>query len=144
MAFTVTDVPHLPAGFTDAFTSRRVDAGGITLHAVTRGDGPPLLLLPAWPRFRYGWRLVMPARAERFAVAGDDLGMLAGYALAASHRERVTRPPSTQVRGWTDDGPLTIPVLAIGAEADMRLVTGDVTGLVVPDAATKALLAFFA
>ncbi|KAA9376807.1 alpha/beta hydrolase [Microbispora cellulosiformans] len=132
MPFTVTGVPHLPDGFTDTFTSRTVDVGGLTLHAVTGGTGPALLLLPAWPQFWYGWRLVMPALAEhftvvaadvrgvgasdkpatgydtatlagdmaalmtglgheRFAVAGHDLGMIVGYALAAGHRDRVTR-----------------------------------------------------
>lgn len=132
MPFTVTDVPHLPDGFTDTFTSRTVDVDRLTLHAVTGGNGPALLLLPAWPQFWYGWRLVMPALAEhftvvaadvrgvgasdkpatgydtatlagemaalmtglgheRFAVAGYDLGMIVGYALAAGHRDRVTR-----------------------------------------------------
>ncbi len=132
MPFTVTDVPHLPDGFTGTFTSRTVDVDGLALHAVTGGNGPALLLLPAWPQFWYGWRLVMPALAEhftvvaadvrgvgasdkpatgydtatlagdmaalmtglgheRFAVAGHDLGMIVGYALAASHRDRVTR-----------------------------------------------------
>lgn len=132
MPFTVNDVPHLPDGFADTFTSRTVDVDGLTLHAVTGGRGPALLLLPGWPQFWYGWRLVMPALAEhftvvaadvrgvgasdkpatgydaatlaqdmaalmtalghdRFAVAGYDLGMIVGYALAAGHRERVTR-----------------------------------------------------
>lgn len=132
MPFTVADVPELPAGFTDTFTSRTVKTSQLTLHAVVGGDGPPLLLLPGWPQFWYSWRLVMPALAEhftviapdlrgmgasdkpasgydaatladdmaelmtalghdRFAVVGYDLGMLVGYALAASHRDRVTR-----------------------------------------------------
>lgn len=131
MSFTVTDVPDLPAGFTDTFTSHTVETSELTLHAVSGGDGPPLLLLPGWPQFWYSWRLIMPALAERFtvvapdlrgmgasdkpatgydaaaladdmaalmtalghdrfAVVGYDLGMLVGYALAASHRERVT------------------------------------------------------
>ncbi|GGX59341.1 hypothetical protein GCM10010358_12170 [Streptomyces minutiscleroticus] len=46
MPFTENDVPRLPDGFTDAFTSRTVDADGLTLHAVTGGNGPALLLLP--------------------------------------------------------------------------------------------------
>jgi pimeloyl-ACP methyl ester carboxylesterase len=132
MPFTVNDVPHLPDGFTGTFTSRTVDVDGLTLHAVTGGRGPVVLLLPAWPQFWYGWRLVMPALAEhftvvaadvrgvgasdkpadgydpatlagdmaslmtalgheRFAVAGYDLGMIVDHALAAGHRDRVTR-----------------------------------------------------
>lgn len=54
MPFTVSDVPHLPAGFTETFTSDTVKANGLALHAVVVGDGPPLLPLPAWPQFRYG------------------------------------------------------------------------------------------
>ncbi|KDN78060.1 hydrolase [Streptomyces olindensis] len=297
MSFTVTDVPYLPTGFTNTFTSHTVRTGDLTLHTVVGGDGPPLLLLPGWPQFWYCWRLVMPALAEhftviapdlrgmgasdkpatgydataladdiaelmtelghaRFAVAGYDLGVLVGHALATKHRDRVTRlvvgeailpgfspsPPlmsdaATNEKLWhfafnrladinermvdgreeiyfghqftskaarpdaipqsaidvyvdalrdpaavrasfevyrrldetaeqfqrshKEDGPLTIPVLAIGGEhstgtapaEDMRKVATDVTGLVIPGAGhllpeeapqalTKALLDF--
>ncbi len=132
MACSVTEVPNLPLGFTNHFESQYIQANGITAHAVVGGDGPPLLLLPAWPQFWYGWRLLMPQLAERFtvvaadvrgtgdsdkpasgydavtlasdmaalmaqlghdsyAVAGYDLGMIVGYALAADHPDRVTR-----------------------------------------------------
>ncbi|MFF4016132.1 alpha/beta fold hydrolase [Streptomyces sp. NPDC001843] len=292
---TVDTVPHLPPGFTDTFTSRIVNVDGVAVHAVVGGEGPPLLLLPAWPQFWYGWRLVMPALAEhftviaadirgvgasdkpttgydcatladelaglmaalghdRYAVAGYDLGMMIGYALAAKHRERVTRlavaeailpgisqspplvadaatneilwhfvfnrlsdinermvagreeiyfghqfaskaatpdaiPPhavdvyvdalrdpaalhasfefyradhAPLLTAWQQEGPLDIPVLAIGGEFSvgagvenvMREVATDVTGLIIPgsghfvteeapDAITKALLDFF-
>ncbi|MFI6741238.1 alpha/beta fold hydrolase [Nonomuraea sp. NPDC050451] len=73
MPFTVTDVPNLPAGFTDTFTSHTVKTNDLTLHAVVGGDGPPLLLLPAWPQFWYNWRLVMPALAEHFTVIAADV-----------------------------------------------------------------------
>lgn len=149
MPFTVTDVPHLPAGFTDTFTSHTIKTGEVTLHAVIGGDGPPLLLLPGWPQFWYSWRLVMPALAEhftviapdlrgmggsdkpatgydaatladdmaelmtelghdRFAVVGYDLGMVVGYALAAQHRDRVTRLVAAEaiIRGITPSPPL--------------------------------------
>jgi pimeloyl-ACP methyl ester carboxylesterase len=296
MSFTVTDVPNLPAGFADTFISHTVKTSELTLHAVVGGDGPPLLLLPAWPQFWYHWRLVMPALAEhftvvaadlrglggsdkpaagytpatlaadmaelmtalghdRFAVAGYDLGMNVAHGLAAGHRDRVTRlavgesmlpglspsPPlisdaatnaflwhfafnrlqdinermvagreeiyfghqftskaakpdaipqpavdvyvdllrdptarhtvfeyyrhfdewSEQVHRWRDEGPLTIPVLAIGGEYAtgtgpaqvMRQLATDVTELVIPgsghflaeeapEALTKALLDF--
>ncbi|WP_030949956.1 alpha/beta fold hydrolase [Streptomyces sp. NRRL S-646] len=296
MPFTVTDVPGLPAGFADTFTSNTVQTNDLTLHAVVGGDGPPLLLLPAWPQFWYHWRLVMPALAEhftivaadvrglggsdkpaagytlgtladdmadlmtalghdRFAVAGYDLDMNVAHGLAATHRDRVTRlvvgesvlpglspsPPliadaatnaflwhfafnrlkdinermvagreeiyfghqftskaarpdaipqhvvdvyvdllrdpaalhavfeyyrtldewSEQVQRWRDEGPLSIPVLAMGGEYAtgtgprevMRLLATDVTGLVIPgaghflaeeapEALTKALLDF--
>ncbi|MBZ6256186.1 alpha/beta fold hydrolase [Streptomyces olivaceus] len=296
MPFTVTDVPDLPARFTDTFTSHTVRTSELNLHAVVGGDGPPMLLLPAWPQFWYQWRLVMPALAEhftvvaadvrgtgasdkpatgydgatvaddmaalmtslgrdRFVVAGYDYGLLVGHALAAKHRDRVTRlavgeaivpgfspsPPllsdpatneivwhfafnrlaavndrmvagreeiyfghqfaskaarpdsipqsavdvyvdalrdpaarhasfeiyrhieetAEQFQRWRQEGPLAIPVLAIGGEhglgtapaEDMRKVASDVTGLVisggghflaeeVPHELTKALLEF--
>jgi len=64
--------PHLPEGFTDTFTSRYVDTGGVRLHAVTGGDGPPLLLIHGWPGSWYYWRLVMPALARDFSVIAVD------------------------------------------------------------------------
>ena len=41
----VLDAPNVPEGFTDTFTNRFVEAGDVRLHAVTGGDGPPLLLI---------------------------------------------------------------------------------------------------
>ncbi|GGL07686.1 alpha/beta fold hydrolase [Mangrovihabitans endophyticus] len=73
MRFTVSDVPNLAPGFTDVFSSRFIDVGDVSLHAVVGGDGPPLLLLPGWPKFWYSWRLVMPALAEHFTVVAADM-----------------------------------------------------------------------
>jgi hypothetical protein len=36
--------PHLPPGFTRMLTSRYVDIGELRLHAVTGGQGRPLLV----------------------------------------------------------------------------------------------------
>ncbi|HZA85096.1 MAG TPA: alpha/beta fold hydrolase [Actinomycetes bacterium] len=63
---------HLPAGFTDTFTSRYVDTGELRLHAVTGGDGPPLLLVHGWPQTWYAWRMLMPALARDFQVVAVD------------------------------------------------------------------------
>jgi len=71
-AGTVTDSPGLPTGFAATFTSRFVDTGGLRLHAVVGGDGPPLLLLPGWPQTWYAWRLLMPALASDFRVVAID------------------------------------------------------------------------
>ena len=68
----VTDAPDLPDGFTDTFTSRVVDVGGVTLHAVVGGDGPPLLLLAGWPQTWYAWRLLMPALAREYSLVVPD------------------------------------------------------------------------
>ena len=69
---SVSGAPHLPAGFTGTFTSRYVDAGEVRLHAVTGGDGPPLLLVHGWPQTWYAWRMLMPALAGDFSVVAVD------------------------------------------------------------------------
>jgi pimeloyl-ACP methyl ester carboxylesterase len=69
---SVSGAPNLPAGFTDTFTSRYVDTGELRLHAVTGGDGPPLLLVHGWPQTWYAWRMVMPTLARDFSVIAVD------------------------------------------------------------------------
>jgi pimeloyl-ACP methyl ester carboxylesterase len=69
---SVPGAPHLPAGFTGTFTSRYVDTGDLRLHAVTGGDGPPLLLVHGWPQTWYAWRMLMPALARDFSVVAVD------------------------------------------------------------------------
>lgn len=71
-AGSVTAVPGLPMGFTDTFTSLRVDTGSTWLHVVTGGSGPAVLLLPGWPQTWYTWRRVMPALARRHTVVAAD------------------------------------------------------------------------
>ena len=69
---SVSGAPNLPAGFTDTFTSRYIDTGELRLHAVTGGDGPPLLLVHGWPQTWYAWRMLMPALARDFSVVAVD------------------------------------------------------------------------
>ena len=69
---SVSGAPNLPDGFAGAFTSRYVDTGGLRLHAVTGGDGPPLLLVHGWPQNWYAWRILMPALAREFSVVAVD------------------------------------------------------------------------
>jgi pimeloyl-ACP methyl ester carboxylesterase len=71
-AGAVSGAPNLPAGFTDTFTSRYIDTGGLRQHAVIGGDGPPLLLVHGWPETWYAWRLLMPALARDFQVIAVD------------------------------------------------------------------------
>jgi pimeloyl-ACP methyl ester carboxylesterase len=68
----VTGAPYLPAGFRETFTSRFVDAGGLRMHAVIGGKGPPLLLVHGWPQTWYQFRLIMPALAKNFTVIAVD------------------------------------------------------------------------
>jgi pimeloyl-ACP methyl ester carboxylesterase len=69
---SASGAPNLPAGFTGTFTSRYIDTGDVRLHAVTGGEGPPLLLVHGWPQTWYYWRLVMPALARDFSVIAVD------------------------------------------------------------------------
>jgi pimeloyl-ACP methyl ester carboxylesterase len=69
---SASGAPNLPAGFSDTFASRYVDAGEIRMHAVIGGEGPPLLLVHGWPETWYAWRLVMPALARQFEVIAVD------------------------------------------------------------------------
>jgi pimeloyl-ACP methyl ester carboxylesterase len=69
---SVSGAPNLPAGFTETFTSRFVDAGDLRLPAVIGGEGPPLLLVHGWPETWYAWRLLMPALARDFTVIAVD------------------------------------------------------------------------
>jgi pimeloyl-ACP methyl ester carboxylesterase len=69
---SVSGAPNLPAGFTGTFTSRYVDTGEVRLHAVSGGDGPPLLLVHGWPQTWYAWRMLMPTLARDFSVVAVD------------------------------------------------------------------------
>ena len=69
---SVAGAPNLPEGFAGTFTSRYVDTGDLRQHAVTGGDGPPLLLVHGWPQTWYAWRLMMPALARDFQVIAPD------------------------------------------------------------------------
>ncbi|MEM5387748.1 alpha/beta hydrolase [Paraburkholderia phymatum] len=44
-----------------------------TLHFVTAGEGPPLLLLHGWPQTWYCWRRVIPLLAQNYRVIAPDL-----------------------------------------------------------------------
>lgn len=69
---SVSGAPNLPPGFSDTFTSRYVEIGGLRLHVVIGGKGRPLLLIHGWPQTWYQWRLIMPALAKDFQVIAVD------------------------------------------------------------------------
>lgn len=61
-------LPGLPGDFWKRFDSRLIDVDGVQLHAVTGGEGPPLLLISGWPQTWYVWRFLMPALAACFSL----------------------------------------------------------------------------
>lgn len=65
---SVTGSPHLPDHFAETFRSVLVDVGGLRLHAVIGGGGPPLLLVGGWPQTWYAWRMLMLPLARRHTV----------------------------------------------------------------------------
>ncbi|GAB3883800.1 alpha/beta fold hydrolase [Microbispora bryophytorum] len=67
-----TRLPGLPKGFWKTFTSRYVDVDGLRLHAVTGGEGPPVLFIGGWPQTWYAWRNVLPAFTRDFSVVAID------------------------------------------------------------------------
>jgi pimeloyl-ACP methyl ester carboxylesterase len=69
---SVSGAPNLPEGFANTFTSRYVDTGDLRLHAVTGGEGPPLLLVHGWPQLWYQFRMIMPGLARDFSVVAVD------------------------------------------------------------------------
>ena len=69
---SVTDAPNLPAGFTDTFSSRYIDANGVRLHAVIGGAGPAVLFVHGWPQNWYAWRHLMPELARNYTVIAVD------------------------------------------------------------------------
>ncbi|MHA7262881.1 alpha/beta fold hydrolase [Arthrobacter sp. TMN-37] len=68
----VTSGPQVPAGFSETFESRFVEANGIRQHAVVGGEGPAVLLVHGWPEDSYAWRSVMQPLAENHTVIAVD------------------------------------------------------------------------
>lgn len=54
-------------------TSRYVQTNGVTLHYVTAGKGPPVVLLHGWPQTWFAWRDTMERLADRFTLIAPDL-----------------------------------------------------------------------
>ena len=56
-----------------SFRSRTVDAGGVQIHTVVGGAGPPVLLLHGYPQTYLIWHEVAPALATEHTVVLTDL-----------------------------------------------------------------------
>lgn len=55
------------------FTSRRIDAGGVQMHCVIGGSGPPLLLLHGYPQTHAIWHRIAPSLVQTHTVVCADL-----------------------------------------------------------------------
>jgi pimeloyl-ACP methyl ester carboxylesterase len=57
----------------DGFCHRMLRVGGVNIHAVIGGDGPPLVLLHGFPQTWWAWRKMMPLLALKRTVVAVDL-----------------------------------------------------------------------
>ncbi len=53
--------------------SRFLDVGGLRLHHVVMGAGPPVVLVHGWPQTWFAWQATMERLARRFTVIAPDL-----------------------------------------------------------------------
>jgi pimeloyl-ACP methyl ester carboxylesterase len=58
---------------THALSHHFAQLNEVTLHYVTSGRGPVVVLLHGWPQTWYEWRHIIPALAERYTVIAPDL-----------------------------------------------------------------------
>lgn len=58
---------------TPTIASRTADAGGVTFHYLTAGQGPALILLHGYAETSRMWRPIIPQLATRFTVIAPDL-----------------------------------------------------------------------
>ncbi len=56
-----------------AVQHHRLTAGGVDLHYVTAGSGPPLVLIHGFPQTWYQWRRMIAPLSEHFTVIAPDL-----------------------------------------------------------------------
>lgn len=69
----------------EGFTSREVDVGGATVHAVVGGDGPAVMLLHGFPETWYTWRDIMTTLGRSHRVIAPDLPGVGCSSLAGSY-----------------------------------------------------------
>ena len=58
---------------TGSWTSQYIQTNGVTLHYVTQGEGPLMLMLHGFPEFWYSWRHQIPEFAQDYKVVALDL-----------------------------------------------------------------------
>ncbi|MGC1363998.1 MAG: alpha/beta hydrolase [Silvibacterium sp.] len=57
----------------ETITSRTAQINGVTLHYLTAGQGPSLILLHGYAETSLMWKPIIPALAQRFTVIAPDL-----------------------------------------------------------------------
>src|ERR1700722_12633083 len=57
----------------EGFATKRIAVNDVTITYLTKGDGPPLLLLHGYPQTHVMWHEIAPALAERYTVLVPDL-----------------------------------------------------------------------
>ncbi len=55
------------------FEARKVRTGGASIHCVTAGEGPPVLMLHGYPETHAMWHKIAPRLAHRYSVVCADL-----------------------------------------------------------------------
>jgi haloacetate dehalogenase len=75
------------------FRTFDVNAGGINIHGVVGGSGPPVLLLHGYPQTHAIWHKVAPELARRFTVIATDL---TGYGDSAKPQSDGAHTPYTK------------------------------------------------
>ncbi len=55
------------------WTNQYIQTNGVTLHYVTQGEGPLMLMLHGFPEFWYSWRHQIPEFAKDYKVVALDL-----------------------------------------------------------------------
>jgi pimeloyl-ACP methyl ester carboxylesterase len=61
------------AANSDTLSSRTADVGGVTLHYLTAGHGPAVVLLHGYAQTSRMWRPIIPLLARKFTVIAPDL-----------------------------------------------------------------------
>lgn len=67
-----------------AIDSRTAEIDGVTLHYLTAGHGPPLLLLHGYAETSLMWKPILPMLAERFTVIAPDLPGIGDWGIPAN------------------------------------------------------------
>jgi haloacetate dehalogenase len=57
----------------EGFRKERITVGGVEIHTVIAGKGPPLLLIHGNPLTHVSWHKIAPTLAESFTVVATDL-----------------------------------------------------------------------